>query len=256
MNPPPASEPTDVRLRVLTYNIHGQRDDRAALVDVVRSVAPDVAILQEAPRRWRWRTKSAALAADFGMVVGEGGPPALGNLVLTTLRVRVLDTWSVRFPLTPGRHVRGAVFARCALGPTRFVVAGSHLSTDPAERPGQARLLRAACALVDEPVILGADVNDTPPSATDAGVTTPGDAASTWQIVTAGLTDVAQTAGLGDVCTYPCAGPRRRLDAMFADPRVRVAGYTVVDTAVSRRASDHLPVVADLILPAHHPATA
>jgi endonuclease/exonuclease/phosphatase family metal-dependent hydrolase len=236
-----------VRLRVLTYNIHGRRDDRAALVEVVRSIAPDVAILQEAPRHWRWRSKCATLADSFGMFVGVGGLPALGNLILTTLRVQVTDTWSVRFPLTPGRHLRGAAFARCALGPTRFVVTGSHLATDPAERPAQARLLRQACAQLDEPLILGLDVNDTPPAA-DRRVA--GDAASAWQIVAAGLTDTAAVTGVGDVRTFPCAGPDRRLDAIFVDPRIRVAACTVVDTAPARRASDHLPVVADLILPA------
>ncbi|WFE29501.1 endonuclease/exonuclease/phosphatase family protein [Solwaraspora sp. WMMD791] len=228
------------RLRVLTYNIHGQRDDRAALTDVVRSVAPDVAILQEAPRRWRWRSRSAALADSFAMVVGAGGLPGMGNLLLTSLRVRVLDSWTVRFPLTPGRHLRAAVFARCAVGPARFVVVGSHLSTDPAERPAQARLLRQACADVDDPLILGLDVNDTPPA---AGADSP-----VWREVAAGLTDAAVIGGAGDICTFPCAGPRRRIDAIFVDPRIRVAAATVVDTPAARRASDHFPVVADLVL--------
>lgn len=242
-----------VRLRVLTYNIHGRRDDRAALAEVVRSIAPDVAILQEAPRHWRWRSKCATLADSFGMVVGVGGLPAVGNLILTTLRVRITDTWTVRFPLTPGRHLRGAAFARCALGPTRFVVTGSHLSTDPAERPSQARLLRQACDELDEPLILGLDVNDTPPATDTPPAADPrsaGGAASAWQIVAAGLTDTAAVTGVGDVRTFPCAGPDRRLDAVFVDPRIRVADCAVVDTALARRASDHLPVVADLILPA------
>ncbi|MDG4772064.1 endonuclease/exonuclease/phosphatase family protein [Solwaraspora sp. WMMD792] len=250
-----------VRLRVLTYNIHGQRDDRAALAEVVRQIAPDVAILQEAPRRWRWRTRSAALANAFDMVVGSGGPPPLGNLVLTTLRVRVGSTWSVRFPLTPGRHLRGAVFARCAVGPARFVVVGSHLSTDPTERPAQARLLRQACADVDGPVILGLDVNDQPAdpddpptSGTDARFASgtdappPGDTGAAWRLAAAGFTDAAAAAGAGRAGTFPGRDPRRRIDAIFVDPRIEVVGCQVVDTPAARRASDHLPVVADLVL--------
>ncbi|MFV2083185.1 endonuclease/exonuclease/phosphatase family protein [Micromonospora sp. LOL_021] len=250
-----------VRLRVLTYNIHGQRDDRAALAEVVRQIAPDVAILQEAPRRWRWRTRSAALANAFDMVVGAGGPPPLGNLVLTTLRVRVRSTWSVRFPLTPGRHLRGAVFARCAVGPARFVVAGSHLSTDPTERPAQARLLRQACAEVDAPVILGLDVNDQPanpdgpPSpgsdtrlVPGSDTPPPGDTGEAWRLAAAGFTDAAAAAGSGRAGTFPGRDPRRRIDAIFVDPRIEVAGCRVVDTPAARRASDHLPVVADLVL--------
>src|SRR5687767_15838413 len=125
------------RLRVLSYNIHAQRDDQRALASVVRGIAPDVAILQEAPRRFRWRQKCADLASAFGMVVGGGGLPSLGNLVLTNLRVHARETWSIQYPLTPGRHMRGAVFVRCAVGRSTFVAAGSHLSIDAEERTRQ-----------------------------------------------------------------------------------------------------------------------
>jgi endonuclease/exonuclease/phosphatase family metal-dependent hydrolase len=221
------------KLRVLSYNVHTLRDDRAALAAVVRGVAPDVAILQEAPRRLRWRARGAGLAHDFGLVVAAGGLPALGNLLLTSLRVRVHDTWCRRLPLTPGRHLRGAAFARCSVGRTRFVVAGSHLSRDAAERPAQAALLKAALSEVDEPVVFGADVNET-----SAGLA--------WRTLAGGLTDAA---GDTDQPTYCCSDPRERIDALFVDPRVEVLRYEVVDTPEARRASDHFPVVADLLLP-------
>ena len=102
---------------------------------VVRSLAPDVVVARDAPRRLRWRTRSADLARRFGLVYGAGGLPSLGNLVLVSLRVAVRDTWCVRFPLTPGRQMRGAVLALCSVGRTSFVVAGTHLSTDPANGP-------------------------------------------------------------------------------------------------------------------------
>ena len=78
---------TGVPLRVLSYNVHGLRDDRSALVGLIRDLAPDVVIVQEAPRRFRWRHKCAALADDVGMVVAAGGLPALGNLLLDTPEV-------------------------------------------------------------------------------------------------------------------------------------------------------------------------
>lgn len=43
------SENAGVPLRVVSYNIHSQRDDAAALAAVVREAAPDVVIVQEAP---------------------------------------------------------------------------------------------------------------------------------------------------------------------------------------------------------------
>jgi endonuclease/exonuclease/phosphatase family metal-dependent hydrolase len=220
-------------LRVVSYNVHSLRDDRRALTAVVRELAPDVLLLQEAPRRFRWRPRCAALARRFGLVVAVGGMPALGNLILTDLRVQVRQTWCVRFPLTPGRHLRGAAFALCTVGGVEFVVAGSHLATYPPERPGQAKQLRAGLAELTEPVLLGADLNDQPGS-------------RSWQMASEGLVDPGAAAAAP---TFPSADPRRRIDAIFVDPRIDVVSYQVVDTPAARRASDHLPVVADLRLP-------
>jgi endonuclease/exonuclease/phosphatase family metal-dependent hydrolase len=230
---------TGVRLRVLSYNVHNQHDDVAALAAVVRGVEPDVVIVQEGPRRFRWRHKSAALADRVGLVVAAGGLPSLGNLLLTSLRVRVHREWYLRYPLVPGRHMRGAVFAECSVGPARFVVAGSHLSTDPSERAGQAALLKEQLAMVSRPLIVGADLNENSGGAA-------------WRTVADGLTDTAVAAGRADLFTYPCAEPRDRIDGLFVDPRATVAHYDVLDTPQTRRASDHFPLLADLVLPAIH----
>jgi endonuclease/exonuclease/phosphatase family metal-dependent hydrolase len=216
-------------LRVATYNVHGLRDDRGALVEVVRDLDPDVLIVQEAPRRFRWRTRNAHLAHDLGLVYAAGGAPSLGNVILTSLRVRPLETWELRYPLTPGRHLRGAVFARCVVGGAPFVAVGSHLSLDAVERAAQARLLAKALADVDVPVVLGADLNEPP-------------GGPAWQALTEGL--VATESGP----TFPPSG--ERIDAILVDPRITVTGYRVAPPgAAVQRASDHLPVVAELALP-------
>lgn len=220
-------------LRVVSYNVHGLRDDRAALRDLVRGLAPDVLLLQEAPRRFGWRRRCAALAHDLGLVVAEGGSPGMGNLILTDLRVQVMRTWCVRFPLTPGRHLRGAAVVGCEVAGVPCVVAGTHLATDPVERPAQARLLREALAGVEELLVIGGDLNDQPGS-------------ETWKTMADGLTVAG---GTDPAPTFPCADPRRRIDGVFVDPRIEVRSYEVVDTPAARRASDHLPVVADLRLP-------
>jgi endonuclease/exonuclease/phosphatase family metal-dependent hydrolase len=217
---------------VVSYNVHSLRDDRAALAAVVRELAPDVVLVQEAPRRFRWRARCAALAASFGLVVAAGGGPGLGNLILTHLRVRVWQGWCLRLPHAPGRHPRGVAFARCELAGAGFVVAGAHLSTDPAERPRQARLLAGALAGIHAPVVVGMDVNDEPGSVA-------------WQALTARLLDPG-----GSAPTFPGTAPARRIDAILVQPGVTVHNYRVVDTPLARRASDHLPVVADLGLPA------
>ena len=232
-----SSAPQTPSLRVLTYNVHGLHDDRRALASVVRDAAPDIVIVQEAPRRLRWRTRCAELAHSWGMLYAAGGQPALGNLIVTTQRIRVLQTWCLRYPLTPGRHLRGAAFARCSITGSdghelAFVVAGTHLATDDAERPGQARAFNDAVTAITDPVIVGLDANETP-------------GGPSWTMVANGLTDAAVTCG-DDRPTFPAVRPTRRLDAVFVDPRLTVTSYDVIATGSAVAASDHLPVLVEV----------
>jgi endonuclease/exonuclease/phosphatase family metal-dependent hydrolase len=220
-------------LRVVSYNVHGQQDDEAALTEMIRSAGPDVLVMQEGPRRLRWRQRCADLADRTGLLYAAGGLPSLGNVVLTSQRVRVHDSRCVQFPLTPGRHLRGAVVVECSIGRTRFVVVGSHLATDPAERPGQAAVLVDVLAGVDQPVVIAADLNETSGGAA-------------WRTLADGRLDAGGADGRP---TYPAAQPRQRIDVIFVDPRFELRGCQVPDNPPARLASDHLPVVADLWLP-------
>jgi endonuclease/exonuclease/phosphatase family metal-dependent hydrolase len=220
----------------MSYNVHGLSDDRAALAETVRAVAPDVLVVQEAPRRLRWRTRNAQLAHVTGLVYAAGGAPTLGNVVLTSFRVRALSDSAVRFPLTPGRHLRGAVLARCAVpNALPFTVVGSHLATDDDERPGQARLLHDAVAGVDEPVILGVDANEVPDG-------------ESFRVLAGDLVDTASSR-TAESRTFPATAPQRRIDALLVDKRIEVSHFDVIDTPAARRGSDHLPLLADLVLP-------
>ncbi|WP_027340869.1 endonuclease/exonuclease/phosphatase family protein [Hamadaea tsunoensis] len=221
-----------VRLRVVAYNIHSSRDDLTALARVVQDLAPDVLVVQEGPRRLRWRTKCAALARSFDLVYAGGGLPSLGNVVMTSLGVRVREAWDVKFPLKPGRHMRGAAFARLEKSGVEFTVAGAHLSTDDEERPSQARRLADALAELDGPVILGADLNDDPGS-------------PSWEIVHTGLTDLGAEA---DVLTFPSGRADRRIDTIAVGPGVTVESFRVEAGPATLRASDHYPLVAELVL--------
>ena len=223
-------EKATAKVRVVSYNVHGLRDDRAALTGLIRELDPDVLIVQEAPRRFRWREKCARLADEAGMVVACGGLPSLGNLLLVDLRVRVRQSRCLRFPLTPGRHLRGAAFAECEVHGATFTVSGSHLATDPVERPAQAARWKQELALIEGPVIAAGDLNEGP-------------GGGAWRTVADGL--LTQESGP----TFPASLPRTRLDAIFVSPDISVERYEVVETDAARRASDHLPIVADLLLP-------
>jgi endonuclease/exonuclease/phosphatase family metal-dependent hydrolase len=220
-----------VPLRVLSWNVHGLKDDRAALAGLVRELAPDILIVQEAPRRFRWREKSAALADECGLVVGAGGLPALGNLLLVSLRVAVGETWNLRYPLTPGRHLRGAFFARGRVRGASFTVSGSHLATDPAERPAQAARWKAELSGLEGPLIVAADLNEGP-------------GGGAWRTVEDGLATTKD-----DEPTFPASAPSRRIDGLFVSRDVTIDRYEIIATDRARAASDHLPVLADLSLP-------
>lgn len=220
-----------VPLRVLSWNVHGLKDDRAALVGLIRELSPDVLIVQEAPRRFRWRHKCAALADECGLVVAAGGLPALGNLLLVSLRVAVGATWNVRYPLTPGRHLRGAFFAPGRVRGASFTVSGSHLATDPAERPAQAAHWKAELTRVTGPLIVAADLNEGP-------------GGGAWRTVEDGLVTTKD-----DDPTFPAAAPSRRIDGLFVSPDISIERYEIIATDRARAASDHLPVLADLSLP-------
>jgi endonuclease/exonuclease/phosphatase family metal-dependent hydrolase len=116
----------------------------------------------------------------------------------------------------------------------RLTLAGTHLSLDPVERDKQAR--RLVGRLTGPSVVLGADVNDTPGS-------------QTWRVLTETLHDAHAVAPSGGDLTFPARDPNRRLDAVFVSPGITVTGAGVptglVDPAA---ATDHLPVVADLVL--------
>jgi endonuclease/exonuclease/phosphatase family metal-dependent hydrolase len=224
------------RVRILGYNIHSSKDDLSALASVVRSAAPDVAILQEAPRRFRWRQKCANLARAFDLIVAAGGLPSLGNLVLTNLRVQVRETWCVQYPLTPGRHMRGAVFAECTVGRVPFTVSGSHLSIDATERAGQAIALKKQMAEVTQPLIFAGDLNENSGGAA-------------WRTVADGLVDAAVACDCHDRPTFSCANPTDRIDVVLVDPRISVVNYDVLDSPAARAASDHFPLIVDLELP-------
>ncbi|WP_018351066.1 endonuclease/exonuclease/phosphatase family protein [Longispora albida] len=221
-------------LRVVSYNIHSRRDDQAALARVVRALNPDVLFVQEAARRFRWRHHCAELARGTGLYYASGGLPGLGNLILVSLRVSVHEAWGMRFPLTPGRHMRGAAFARCSVGGRPFVAAGTHLSTDDAERPSQAVLLAAALSeLNGGPLLFGADFNET-------------DGGSAWRTLADGRIDPGAAE---QAHTYSVGNPRRRIDGLLIDPECAVSGYQVVTTPDTALASDHFPVYAEVSLP-------
>ncbi|MEU7568586.1 endonuclease/exonuclease/phosphatase family protein [Streptomyces fradiae] len=231
-------------IRVLAYNVRSLRDDEDALARVVRACAPDVVLVQEAPRFFRWRTHAARLAAKSGLVVLGGGAPAAGPLLLCSPRVAVERTRDVLLPLTPGAHRRGFATAVVRVGGARFGVLSCHLSLRGDERYAQAGMLLDELAALDVPhAVAGGDINERP------------DGRSFGRLAAA-LQDCRAVRPWGGEHTWTPADPYQRIDAVFATRGVEVLGCGVPDglpgvaEADLRAATDHLPVLAALRVPA------
>jgi endonuclease/exonuclease/phosphatase family metal-dependent hydrolase len=226
-------------LRLLSYNVRSMRDDVDALSRVIRGISPDVAIIQEAPRFLRWRSKCAALARRAGMVVVTGGRDSGANLVLSSLAVEVAATHELAFTADKHLHHRGAAIAVLRLRGAQFAVAGTHLDLIEAPRLRHLDELAAfaARALPEEaPLIVGGDLNAVPSSAT-------------WRRMQQFGVDAFAAAGTGDGHTYSATAPVRRIDGVFADPRLQPVKAEAIDSADVRVASDHRPLVVELLLP-------
>ncbi|HEX2902542.1 MAG TPA: endonuclease/exonuclease/phosphatase family protein [Jatrophihabitans sp.] len=219
-------------VRVLSYNVRSLRDDPAAVARVMRAAAPDVAIVQEAPRFLRWRSACAALARRAGLVWVSGGRVAGANLLLSTLAVTTVQRFDIPFTAKPKLHHRGAAAAVLELAGRRFAVAGTHL--DLIEQPRLEHLDELAAfarlSFDDAPLIVGGDLNALPGSAT-------------WQRCAQLGADAFAEVGSGDGFTYSTTAPVRRIDAVFADRRLRPVSAEVIDSPDVRVASDHRPLL-------------
>lgn len=189
------------------------------------AIAPDIALIQEAPRLLLWRWSCWLLARRSGLKRVVGGAPAAGNLLLVSSRVTVVEASAVRLAKRPRLHRRGAVLAVLEVGGRRLAVLGTHLDLDAGARLETVGRLRAR-APDGVPLVVGADVNEEP-------------GGPAWTALSAGLVDAAADIGP----TFPARAPSRRIDGLFVDPALAVLAVRRPDPGP---VSDHLPLVADL----------
>jgi len=220
-------------IRVATWNVHGLRAGVEAVAGVVRHHAADVLLLQESgPRR-----RLQALGAALGMVVC-GDPPSfprrrVQNAVLVRPPREVRSHRLVRFDRGSLVHPRGALIAHL----DGVAAVSVHLGLGGAERGRHVEQLLEILRRIDEPVVVGGDLNAHPEDAVSATIAAV--LPDVWTRV--GESD-GQDHGQNHGRTFPSSVPTARIDYLFTGPgvqplRVWTAGGTV---------SDHLMVVADL----------
>jgi endonuclease/exonuclease/phosphatase family metal-dependent hydrolase len=236
-----SADPTEIRL--LTYNVHGLRSGISSVAAVIRAAAPDVVVLQEGPRAIRWRTRCAELARQAGLVYVAGGRPSRGNVILSSVRAEARATTAGRFTRTPRQQVRGAAAALLDIAGIRLGVIGLHAGLWATERRRHAaeiaRLADGLRSAGAAGVVMAGDFNEGPTAGSFA------DLRSAYR-------DAWTVAPEGGEMTWP--DPPARIDWVLVDSAVEVLGCGVPDLPLPddtvRRASDHLPVLARIRLPA------
>ncbi|MER5642280.1 endonuclease/exonuclease/phosphatase family protein [Kitasatospora sp. NPDC002227] len=227
-------------MRLLSYNIRSLRDDRRALVRVIRACAVDVVCVQESPRYLFPGGQARWLAGAVGMrVLAGGGRVAAGPMVLGRPGVEVVAVRDRLLPKRRGLHARG--FATAVLrvdGGGPVTVTSCHLSLDAEERLEQFALLPGQ-ARPGEAAVVAGDFNEHPDG--------PG-----WQRLAAGYRDAHPAAPWGGTFTSVPENPYQRIDAVFVTPDVTVEACGVPQDLPSAdlvAATDHLPVLAVLRMP-------
>jgi endonuclease/exonuclease/phosphatase family metal-dependent hydrolase len=219
-------------LRVATYNVHGFRAGVPAVAAVVRELAPDVLLLQESGPRRRLR----AFAERLGMAAAVDPPSVprrrIRDAVLARPPARIVSHRLHRFAGTRWWSPRGCLIARVEAPASATWAVSVHLGLVGAERGEHARSLVAIVASLapPAPVVVGGDLNAT----TDARAV--GTIAARLRITTG--------SGAGPP-TFPAAAPVARIDHLFVSDDLAVVRQATGGAGASR-ASDHLPVWADL----------
>lgn len=246
-----ASRAPQRTLRLMTFNIAAGNGNLAGMAEVIRAAAPDIVALQEVDVRWSDRSdfvdQAARLGDMLGMNVrfapiyrlpGEGTAPTrefglavLSRAPVVEFRNHEITRLSTQSGDTVPRALPGFPEAVIDFGGVRVRVFNTHLDyrADPRIRSSQVAEMLAIIGKMDEPTILMGDLNAPP----DAGEIAP---------LLARLRDTWRHPGPG--FTYPAAEPKRRIDyVLVSDHFTVLAGRVIPSTA-----SDHRPVIADLLL--------
>ena len=242
------------RLRLMTYNVHGcvgmdgkLSPDRIARV--IAEHAPDIVALQELDvgrSRSGWIDQAQSIARYLEMEFHFH--PALsveeelyGNAVLSKRPMRLIRAERLPEPSGLGQlEPRGALWVAVEVGQSEVHIINTHLGLLPGERRVQAEALLGdswiggmKCAA---PKVLCGDFNAMPSS-------------PVYRSLSARLRD-AQTMlhKQRPRKTYSGRYPTARIDHVFVGAGIEVLGVEVPSAHTARVASDHLPLVVDLLV--------
>lgn len=223
------------RVRVMTYNIYLGGRRGSALDAVVRQAAPDVLLVNEAPKRiLGWKRECRRLADAWGMRMVAGGRPAGSNLVLVAHGVGVKSAGAQVLPQPLFQPRRGVAWAQLRVRGALLGVVSCHLSLDRARREREVTRVIEVAGRLRGPVVVAGDLNETP-------------SGPSWtRLRDARFADHGSRSWL----TFPADDPASRIDALLVRGPVTVLehGDPGVLPDLLAAASDHRPVLAVLDL--------
>ncbi len=225
-------------VKVASYNIHKCRGtDRLVrpgrIIDVLAQIGADLVALQEVDHRFGQRSGMLDLTAlhhqtGLSLLVqsdSNDGHGWHGNALL----VRGVPRFYRRFRIKlPGIEPRGAIVAELDLGDGKFRIIAAHLGLLRRSRIDQANvLLRAFLHLAPMPTIMLGDFNE-------------------WRVHRRSSLDIFVPffGNEKQPLSFPSQRPLLALDRIFGWPAGFVSSVAAHDTALSRKASDHLPLKA------------
>ena len=228
------AQPRDAHtVRVAAYNVRAFKDDRAALVEVVRRIDPDVLLLQEAPRHPGSGHRVAAFAEQVGLTWADGRRGRMSTTLLSSLRLDLICCEHRNLPVGRREEPRGYAVAQLRLpGHRPFTAVSVHLSLTSAQRaPHVQQILRHIDALGEAAAVLGGDLNETY-----------GEGA--WRDLGVRMRQVT-----GDTLTSPSGTPGKTIDGLLTSGPVSATVPRLgLDPLLLRTATDHRPVYVDLDL--------
>lgn len=251
-----------LRLRVVTYNVHYCKglDGRFAperIARVLHTLDPDIIALQELEsgrERSRGEDQLAYLANYLGLsscfcASIEQGEERYGHAFLARGPLRATRCLHLPTGGRPRIEPRDAMAAEVELHGRNIMLFGTHFGLARAERAAQIDRMV-------EPDMLGGDFTSQPAMFLGDLNLTPG--GPLYQRLQHGWRNEAGDARFRDVVplspnarpcpTFPAFLPLRRLDHIFVTPHFKVLDVFAHSNLLTGRASDHLPLVADLEL--------